>query len=66
MTPLFREHEGVVLVRDLPEEGLTAGARGAIVWVYEGGRTYEVEFFTAAGGTISVVTCDAGDLRPRQ
>lgn len=61
----FQEHEGVVLARDLPAEGLVAGTVGAVVWVYPGGEDYEVEFFDAGGNTIDVVTLAGNDIRPR-
>lgn len=54
-------HEEVVLNCDLPDEGLKVGDLGTIVHVYDGG--YEVEFFTAAGKTRSVVTLRAKDVR---
>ena len=38
------EHSRVQLVRALPEHGLKAGAEGAVVHVYSGGKGYEVEF----------------------
>lgn len=38
------EHSRVRLVRALPEHGLEAGAEGAVVHVYSGGKGYEVEF----------------------
>ncbi len=54
-------YEEVVLNRDLPKEGLKTGDLGTVVHVYQGG--YEVEFFTAAGKTRSVVTLEAEDVR---
>lgn len=61
----FREHESVILTRDLPAEGLAVGARGAIVHIYRDGVAFEVEFFTPDGRTSGVVTVVAADLRPR-
>jgi len=54
-------YEEVVLNRDLPAEGLKPGDLGTVVHVYQGG--FEVEFFTAAGKTRSVVTLAAEDVR---
>lgn len=53
----------VILTRDLPEEGLRAGERGAVVEIYGGREGYEVEFFDEAGDTKAVITVRAGDLR---
>lgn len=63
----FREHEVVVLVRDLPEAGLAAGTVGTVVHVYGCScevAHYEVEFF-ADGSTVGVVTVSGNDIRPR-
>lgn len=54
-------YEEVVLNRDLPAEGLKTGDLGTVVHMYQGGC--EVEFFTAAGKTRSVVTLAAEDVR---
>ncbi|SHR99614.1 Uncharacterised protein [Mycobacteroides abscessus subsp. abscessus] len=61
---MFREYEVVVLARDLPAEGLTAGCIGTIVYVYGDDHTYEVEFIDADGTTIAVATVAADDIRP--
>ncbi len=53
----------VILTRDLPEEGLKAGDKGAVVEIYAGREGYEVEFFNEAGDTKAVITVGAGDLR---
>lgn len=59
----FRLLESVVLLRDLPAEGLKAGEIGAVVEVYEPDGV-EVEFVTAAGRTQAVVTLPESHLRP--
>ncbi|TSD99959.1 DUF4926 domain-containing protein [Skermania sp. ID1734] len=59
-----REHDVVVLTRDLPGEGLVAGDVGAIVGCYASGG-YEVEFAAADGSTFAVVTLSGDDLRSR-
>jgi len=60
---MYKEHEVVVLRRELPEHGLLRGEVGAIVAVYEAGG-YEVELATAEGGAVAVVTLADEDLRP--
>ena len=52
----------VVLVRDLPEQGLRRGDLGAVVEVYEG-EGLEVEFMTATGGTAAVLPLSIHDVR---
>ncbi len=60
---VFKELDVVVLTRDLPELGLALGDVGAIVYVYAEGNAYEVEFVTAEGRTIGVVTLTDDDIR---
>lgn len=57
----FSMLDPVVVVRDLPEHGLRAGDRGAIVEVYD--VTFvDVEFVTGGGRTQASVTLDVQDL----
>jgi hypothetical protein len=53
----------VVLDRDLPDHNLRRGDLGAVVEVYERDGL-EVEFVTASGRTVAVVTLTAADVRP--
>ena len=62
-TPAIRELDTVVLVRDLPESGLRAGDLGAIVQVYSA-EALEVEFVTASGRTVALLSVSASDVRP--
>lgn len=63
MTPLFRDLDTVVLLRDVPEAGLRAGDLGAVVQVY-GSEALEVEFVTASGRTQALQTLSVNDVRP--
>ena len=60
---MIKEHDCVVLTRDLAAEGLKAGDIGTVVHVHEGGAGYEVEFMTLAGETVTVVTLLSDQLR---
>jgi hypothetical protein len=60
---MIREHDAVVLTRDILERPLRAGDVGAVVAVYDVGRAYEVEFVTGDGRTIAVLTLEPGDVR---
>jgi len=53
----------VVLERDMPDHGLRMGDLGAVVEVYEA-EGLEVEFVTASGRTVALVTLNARDVRP--
>ena len=59
----FRELETIVLTRDIKDHGLKEGDMGAVVNVYDNGNAAEVEFVTATGRTIALVTLEASDIR---
>jgi hypothetical protein len=60
----IKEHDCVVLTKNLPEERLEAGDVGTVVHIHKDGAAYEVEFVTLAGRTVAVATVGASDLRP--
>ena len=62
----FIQYQDVVLLRDIPEEGLCAGDVGTIVERHNvPGResSYSVEVFDMLGNTVAVVTLPASALR---
>ena len=62
----FTRYQDVVLLRDIPEEGLCAGDVGTIVERHDvpGRETgYSVEFFDMLGNTVAVVTIPESALR---
>jgi hypothetical protein len=61
---MMHERDLVALTHDLPDQGLVQGDVGTLVHRYAAGETYEVEFVTAAGATIAVLTLDSGAIRP--
>ena len=62
---MINELDTVVLTRDLPEHGLETGDVGAVVHIYPGAAaSFEVEFVSAEGRTLALVTLPASDLRP--
>lgn len=61
---MIRELDTVALTHALPECGLVAGDVGAVVHRYPNGAAFEVEFVTAAGETVAVVTLTPSDVRP--
>jgi hypothetical protein len=60
----IREHDTVVLTRELPDHHLQVGDVGAVVYIYAEGKAYEVEFVTGAGQTLAVETLGPQDIRP--
>lgn len=62
----FPLYSDIILLRDLPEEGLYAGDIGTIVERHNviGQETgYSVEFFDMFGNTVAVVTLSVSSLR---
>ena len=59
----MKELETVVLKRDVPEHGLVSGDVGAIVLVHGEDEAYEVEFVSAEGHTIAVLTLTPAEVR---
>ncbi len=53
---MIKEHDRIVLLKDLPEDGLQAGDVGTVVHIHRQGEAFEVEFMTLDGGTVAVVT----------
>ena len=60
----IKEHDCVVLTKNLPEENLEAGDVGTVVHIHKDAAAYEVEFVTLAGDTVAVATVEASDVRP--
>ena len=61
---MIREHDSVVLTRDMEEYGLKSGNVGVAVHCYPGGTAFEVEFMTTDGNTVAVLTLANTDIRP--
>ena len=60
---MFEELETVILTHDIPESGLKEGDMGAVVSVYGNGSSAEVEFVTATGKTVALLTLKSSDIR---
>ena len=60
----MKELDFVVLTYHIPEDGLLEGDLGTIVHGYTDGQTWEVEFVTAEGRTVAVLTLTRADIRP--
>jgi hypothetical protein len=60
----MEELDLVVLTHDIPEHGLLQGDLGTIVHGYADGQAWEVEFVTAEGRTVAVLTLTRVDIRP--
>ena len=58
-----REHDRVVLKKDLPASGLVAGDVGTVVHIYRGQKAVEVEFLALNGETIALEPLPASKVR---
>jgi len=60
---MVQELDTVALTHDISEYGLEQGDVGAVVHCYKDGLSYEVEFVTADGKTIALLTLNQADIR---
>ena len=60
---MINELDDVILTRDAPEHGLSAGDIGTVVLVNRNEAGYEVEFTALDGETIAVLTLLPGEVR---
>lgn len=60
---MIQELEMVVLTHDIREHGLQQGDIGAVVHLYPDKKGFEVEFVTAEGKTVAVLTLNETDVR---
>jgi hypothetical protein len=60
---MIRELDTVVLIHDIEEHSLKEGDIGTVVHCYRDGKAYEVEFVSADGRTIAVITLTHADIR---
>lgn len=60
---MIKEHDRIVLSKDLPTEGLLSGDVGTVVHIYNKGEAFEVEFMTLGGETVTVVTLPSSQIR---
>ena len=61
---MIRELENVVLTHDIDEHALKIGDVGAVTHCYQDGQGFEVEFVTAEGKTIALLSLEETDIRP--
>ena len=61
---MIRELDTVVLTHDIDEYCLKQGDIVAVVHCYKDGAAFEVEFVTAEGRTIALLTLSRVDIRP--
>jgi hypothetical protein len=60
---MIHELDSVVLTYDIEKHGLKQGDIGTVVHCYKDGLAFEVEFVTADGKTIAVLTLEKDTIR---
>jgi hypothetical protein len=60
---MITEHASVVLAEDIPAAALQAGDVGVVVHIHRQGVAFEVEFMTLDGGTLTIQTLEARQVR---
>ena len=63
---MYKELDMVVLTHDVEQFKLMQGDIGAIVHCYKDNKAYEVEFVTADGNTIALLTLEPNDIRSQK
>ncbi|MFW6010377.1 MAG: DUF4926 domain-containing protein [Gemmatimonadota bacterium] len=61
---MIEELDSVALTRNLPEHGLERGDVGKVVFRYDTGEAFEVEFLAGDGSTLAVLTLETDEVRP--
>ena len=63
---MLKDHDRVVLKKEVPEQGLQTGVVGTVIHVHKKGLAFEVEFLTLQGETVAIATLEASQIRPVQ
>lgn len=63
---MIKEHDRVVLKKNIAGQRLKAGDVGTVIHVYNKAEAFEVEFLTLHGDTVAIATLAASQARPVQ
>lgn len=63
---MIKEHDRVVLKRNIPAQGIKAGDVGTVVHVYKRDEAFEVEFLMLHGETVAIATLETSQVCPVQ
>jgi len=61
---MYQELDMIVLNHDVDEFGLKQGDIGTIVHCYKDNKAFEVEYITADGRTVALLTLEPKEIRP--
>ncbi|MCP4266253.1 MAG: DUF4926 domain-containing protein [Candidatus Brocadiaceae bacterium] len=60
---MIKEHDRIVLLKNIQEHDLQTGDVGTVVHIHRQGKAFEVEFMTLDGGTVAVATLISSQIR---
>ena len=60
---MIKEHDRIVLLKDISAEGLLAGDVGTVVHIHNKGEAFEIEVMTVEGETVCIVTFPSSQVR---
>jgi hypothetical protein len=63
---MIKEHDRVVLKKEVPAQGLKAGDVGTVIHVHKKDKAFEVEFVALDGEALAIATLDGSEIRPVQ
>ena len=63
---MIKEHDRVVLTKEVPAQGLKSGDVGTVIHVHKKDKSFEVEFVALDGETLAIATLDGSEIRPVQ
>ena len=63
---MIKEHDRVVLKKEVSDRGLKTGDVGTVIHVHRKGEVFEVEFLAFQGETVAIATLEASQVRPVQ
>jgi ATP-dependent exoDNAse (exonuclease V) alpha subunit len=60
---MYKELDIIAITHDIEESGLKQGDIGTIVHCYKDNKAFEIEFVTADGKTVALLTLKSEDIR---
>lgn len=57
---MIQQLDIAILLKNRPNEGPVKGDIGSVVFIHGGGKAFEIEFTTLAGGPLGVLTLAKG------
>jgi len=61
---MIKEHDRVILTESISKHRLEQGDIGVVIYIYNSGKAYEVEFVTLDGKTTAILELEPHQIRP--